>query len=209
MGFNWLRTMISKLQPIEYHPKFELLRGIAAIIVLIVHAIQLYWFRLIGSSNEIALISGLFGRHAVLLFFLLSGYLITLSILTNIIRNQRFDWTEYAAARIARIYPPLIGAIILVVIAWFVIRVFHLPGYTHYGIATDKYIARERFDISWRDVKRTLLMANGFLQANGPLWSLYIEWHLYVIAMFFTITITVKSNLYRILSGLAIGFFFI
>ena len=112
MGFNWLRTMISKLQPIEYHPKFELLRGIAAIIVLIVHAIQLYWFRLIGSSNEIALISGLFGRHAVLLFFLLSGYLITLSILTNIIRNQRFDWTEYAAARIARIYPPLIGAII-------------------------------------------------------------------------------------------------
>jgi peptidoglycan/LPS O-acetylase OafA/YrhL len=83
--------MISKLQPIEYHPKFELLRGIAAIIVLIVHAIQLYWFRLIGSSNEIALISGLFGRHAVLLFFLLSGYLITLSILTNIIRNQRFD----------------------------------------------------------------------------------------------------------------------
>ena len=44
-------------------------------------------------------------EYAVLTFFVLSGFLIALSINRNIEENGYFEWREYIISRVARIYP--------------------------------------------------------------------------------------------------------
>lgn len=161
-----------------------MLRGVAALAVLIPHAIATYVERLIGPEHPVAQIGGALARHAVLVFFLLSGYLITRSIVANVQRNGRLDVAEYLTARIVRIYPPLIGTIGLVLVAWALIHGFRLPGSDRYGVAGDVYAVREAFTVRAMDAPNALLMRNGMLDADGPLWTLYIEFHLYLIAMF-------------------------
>jgi peptidoglycan/LPS O-acetylase OafA/YrhL len=169
----------------RYHPqKYDMLRGVASIAVLLAHVVQTNLQRLLGSNNTVVLIADNVARHAVLVFFLLSGYLITQSIVANVKRNGRLDCSEYLAARIARIYPPLIGAILVVLVVWAAIHAFDLPGRSRYGLPGDAYVARDAYTVGGGDVFRALLMENGMLEANGPLWSLYMEFHLYVIAMF-------------------------
>jgi peptidoglycan/LPS O-acetylase OafA/YrhL len=167
------------------HPqKYDMLRGVASIAVLLGHLVQTFLQRLLGSDSVTVLAAGNIARHAVLVFFLLSGYLITQSIAANVKRNGRLDLREYLAARIARIYPPLVGTIFVVLAIWFVINALDLPGRQRYGLPNDVYAVRGAFVVSVKDVIRALLMQNGLLHADGPLWSLYMEFHLYLIAMF-------------------------
>jgi peptidoglycan/LPS O-acetylase OafA/YrhL len=161
------------------------LRGLAAIVVLLCHLVQIFLQRLLGSNSVAVLVAGNLARHAVLVFFLLSGYLITQSIVANLERNGRLDCVEYLASRIARIYPPLVGTILVVLAVWMAIHVFDLPGGRRpYGLPGDLYAVREAYIVGYKDVILALLMQNGLLEADGPLWSLYMEFHLYLIAMF-------------------------
>lgn len=40
-------------------------------------------------------------------------------------------------------------------------------------------------------------MQNGMLDADGPLWSLYVEFHLYVVALFVALVMTASGTLKR------------
>lgn len=171
-------------QPIDHLQKFDMLRGLAAIVVLLSHLVQTYLQRLLGSDSVVVLIADNIARHAVLVFFLLSGYLITQSIVANLKRNGRLDSGEYLAGRIARIYPPLIGTILVILAVWIAIHALDLPGRQRYGLPADLYAVRESYVVGFKDVILALLMQNGLLEADGPLWSLYMEFHLYLIAMF-------------------------
>lgn len=164
-----------------HQKKFDSFRGVAAIVVLLGHIVQSLMERLTGPDATIVLTAGIAARHAVLVFFLLSGYLITASIRANIRKNGRFVAIDYLTARITRIYPPLVGAILLSLLVLGAIHGFDLTA--HYGLPTDLYVAREAFTISPKDVALALVMQNGMLVADGPLWSLYMEFHLYVLAM--------------------------
>jgi len=73
----------------------------------------------------------------------------------------------------------------------------------HYGQPGDLYQVREAFIVTLNDVPRALLMMNGMLEADGPLWTLYVEFHLYVIAMF--ASMVVGGGLRWIYAGVAIG----
>jgi peptidoglycan/LPS O-acetylase OafA/YrhL len=126
-------------------------------------------------------------NYAVVGFFFLSGALICDSILKNFKRNGRFEWLEYLISRIARIYPSLFAAIILATIYYFIIGSHSLliPG--------DKYVARELYSITFLDVQQALLMLEpGMFSVNGSLWSLFIEWRLYMWAMFLALFIDRK-----------------
>ncbi len=187
-----------------------MVRGVAAITVFLAHICQILWYRHLGVDHFLVNILGTFARHAVLVFFLLSGYLITLSILINIKNNNNnFNKIEYIASRIARIYPPLMGTILVIVIIWAVIYIFDLPGKYSYRLVTDLYVARERFFISFVDIVRALGMNNGLLDADGPLWSLYIEFHIYILALLATVAITTKELTLRILFIIMLILFFI
>jgi len=187
----------------SHQNKFDLLRGIASIAVLVPHIAAVFLYRLIGSDHPIASTAGTVARHAVLVFFLLSGYLITLSIFVNVQRNGRFNVAEYLTARVARIYPPLLGAIGIVLAAFAIIHGLGLPGAEHYGLPGDLYAARDRFTVSAKDVLFALLMHNGMLEADGPLWSLCIEFNLYIAALFAALAVTASTAKRRLVTAAA------
>ncbi len=161
---------------------FDVLRGLSAGAVFAVHIDHVLFVRLLGEASPVVTVCGLVGRLAVLIFFLLSGYLITQSIRLNIGRNGWFAVADYMIARIARIYPPFIGAIVVCVAVWGLIIGFDLPGHVSYGLPTDLYRARDAYGFPWWEVPLSLAMVQGMLNANGPLWTLYIEFNLYIVA---------------------------
>lgn len=114
----------------------------------------------------------------------MSGNLITNSILHTVRRNGRFDAVKYAVSRVVRIYPPLLGTIMFCMVVWLIVRELELPGVAKpYGLLGDLYRIRETFTLSMGEVVRVLTMRGGLLEIDGPLWSLYIEFQVYMVAM--------------------------
>lgn len=180
------------------------IRGVASLVVVIAHANQIFLLRYFGLDHFSAKLFGQLAAQAVMVFFLVSGYLITASILKNIHRNAgQFDLLSYSASRISRIYPPLIFSVLLCLVIYLVISVFSLPGgHSPYGLSGDLYNTRVAYEVKMTDFLGLLLMEDGFLQANGPLWSLYIEWRIYIAAGCFALLVTVKRVSHKILVGI-------
>lgn len=181
------------------------IRGAAALVVVIAHANQIFLLRFFGLDHAIAKISGQMAAQAVLIFFIVSGYLISLSILKNVQRNGGcFDLAEYFASRVARIYPPLIFSIAVCLVIYLLMRLLELPGgdvegAPPLGLQGDLYTARAAFMIDASDWLGLLLMKNGFLQVNGPLWSLYIEWRIYLAAACLAMAVSCTRPIHRVL----------
>jgi peptidoglycan/LPS O-acetylase OafA/YrhL len=69
-------------------------------------------------------------------------------------------------------------------VAWALIHALGLPGAAHYGLPTDKFVAVDSFSVSATDCIQALLMQGSALQdTDAPLWSLYVEFHIYLLAM--------------------------
>ena len=149
------------MNPAEGHRKLvalEGIRGFAALYVLFYHAALLH--------GRFALIEA-FGQEAVIAFFVLSGFVIHLSAL-----RKRQSLAEFMAARIVRIYPVLLVAL--------------LVAYACACLAHGRLV----------DVHPAVLLGNLLMLqdvpalkpgvavpvywGNGPLWSLSYEWWFYV-----------------------------
>ena len=170
---------------LDNYARLDAARGASALVVLLAHANQILFVRLPSTSTVQTAIAGMLARHALLIFFLLSGYLITKSICANIERHSgRFNVLDYVASRVARIYPPLIGSIIIALLIAAIIHLANLPGGTiAYGLPGDVYRPRSEFTISLSEILSALTMRDGLNSANAPLWSLYMEFQIYFVAM--------------------------
>jgi peptidoglycan/LPS O-acetylase OafA/YrhL len=175
--------MTSSLAAQHAHARLDVARGLAALAVFFAHISEVFFWRLLGENHPVAIVAAIVARHAVLIFFLLSGHLITRSIILNIRRNGCFDVQDYLTSRVARIYPPLIGAVAVCLAVWCVIHFFDLPGAVTYAVPGDLYRVRDDFGIRPGDIFGALTMTGGLLNANGPLWSLFIEFQIYIVAM--------------------------
>lgn len=151
------------------HASLDVARGMAALLVFGAHISQVFFLRFYGEGGQLAAWSGRAGLLALGVFFLLSGHLITKSILANVVRNGRFDGADYMASRISRIYPPLIGSVAVCVTVWGLVHGLGLPG--------------ARVSLSLGEIGRALTMQDGMLDINGPLWSLFVEFRLYIVAL--------------------------
>lgn len=60
--------------------QLEVARGVSAITVLITYRLQAYAFRFFGEKHWTVDLFAIAARHAVIVFFLLSGHLITKSM---------------------------------------------------------------------------------------------------------------------------------
>jgi peptidoglycan/LPS O-acetylase OafA/YrhL len=97
---------MKKIQHIKYRPDIDGLRAIAVISVVIFHAFP-------------KLIPG--GFIGVDIFFVISGYLISTTILDNL-ENNSFSYIDFYRRRIRRIFPALIVVLIACfVVGWFVL----------------------------------------------------------------------------------------
>ena len=133
-----------------------------ALVVCISHGLILLAPNVSGAVKDVSAVAA---RAAVLVFFVISGFVISLSVRRNADRNHGFSPGAYASARSLRILPPLMVAYGIVLLA-----------------ATG--IAGRAIDFSSLLLCFASLGTRGSLTAgiDDPLWTLQYEIQLYVLA---------------------------
>lgn len=180
----------------------DTLRGLAAVIVVICHCAQLF---INQHLPEYYRFFAVLAQSCVMIFFVLSGFLITKSITGNIARNGSLDLTDYAIKRFARIYPPLIFSFIIVAALTILSQSFFISGDGSLSTANG-WVNKYGFNVELFGYLPSAIMSNGFVgdmspASNSPLWSLSIEVWYYVIA---GMILSRRKEL--IIAGLAIGY---
>ncbi len=189
--------------PPHTEARFEYLtgiRGIAAMVVLLSHIIQVFWLRYEDFPAWARVASSLSSTYAVMTFFVLSGFLIAHSIEENTRRNQGIlDIKDFIAARFARIYPPFIFSVIVSICIFAILTIFDMPGVaSQLKFSGDVYSARDIIKITTAELALSLMMLQGLLDINGPLWSLYIEAKLYLIFICFHLLLIRRNHILAI-----------
>ncbi len=151
------------------YPWLDLIRFLAAFLVFSGHlrASIMVEYQLLPSAQKNGWSFGFYlinhlGHEAVLVFFVLSGYLVGGKIINQMARGY-FDGTYFVVDRVTRIFPPLLVAIIL-------------------AICTKAYLG---FSIDWYSAVGSIFAVQGvFVEPfYGPLWSLsYETWFYFIIA---------------------------
>ena len=177
-------TFINNYQSISKlaSPQLDSLRGLSALIVLFAHANQI----LIAPSTKAFFgVAGLLAQGAVMVFFVLSGFLIGKSLTRNIHKNNTLNINSYLIDRFNRIYPPLIFSLIIVGTLYLIAPYFFATNSLEFT-ASDHYLARQSFEITLSSVLSSAFFLNGFIgetiSVNGPLWSLSYEVWYYILA---------------------------
>jgi peptidoglycan/LPS O-acetylase OafA/YrhL len=136
----------------RFKPALESVRGIAALTVCLFHAAEInYLGAPIVASSSIARLP-LNGHGAVVLFFVLSGYVLRASLSSKITGSQSELSRLFITARMFRLYPVVIATIILIAgVAW---------GFD--GRA-----------VQWETVIRNALLLDTTM--NGVFWTLQVE----------------------------------
>jgi peptidoglycan/LPS O-acetylase OafA/YrhL len=134
----------------------------------------------------------------VLMFFILSGFLISHSLMQHAARNENYSFGSYVRDRFFRIYPPFLAALVLVFIVdlvgfHFTSQYYSMKIYIgnffinaaqlqEYPLAT--YI-NEHYMIEF--------FRFHYFGTNLPLWTISIEWWLYIFFGFLFFLILKKK----------------
>ena len=171
--------------------ELDVIRATAALAVMSSHARMLFfvpWPEVVHPSLAAKIAYALtgMGHQSVMVFFVLSGYLVGGSAVRTI-RAGRWSWSAYLARRLARLYVVLVPAIVLGSLwDWAGMRLFWATG-VYRGLSEDRWILP--FSIAANSAWSTRLGNLVFLQtirtptlgSNGALWSLSNEWWYYVV----------------------------
>jgi peptidoglycan/LPS O-acetylase OafA/YrhL len=145
----------------------DTLRVVAALTVLIFHATLQWPGAAPGAHENLSKLS----HAAVMMFFVLSGYVIAFSTT----KNNRGP-KQYAVARLSRLYSVVLPALLLTAVVEVVV--------SHFDATLAAYYVRDK---AWLRYALSALFCNevGFWSAapavNTPLWSLSYEFWYYVL----------------------------
>jgi peptidoglycan/LPS O-acetylase OafA/YrhL len=125
-----------------------------------------------------------FGHQAVMAFFVLSGFLISSSVLRNLGRST-WSWRQYIIDRGVRLYLVLVPGLVL----GGILDTIGVHFFNHSGIYSAPLIAFGDAVIAQRLNISSFFGSLLFLQtrfttvfgSNGPLWSLFNEFWYYVL----------------------------
>lgn len=173
---------------LDQSQQLDSIRALAAFAVLFGHTYQTL---LLPTLNIWFTAVVLLSQFAVMAFFVLSGFLIGKSVCNNVSRNRYFDVGRFILDRALRLYPPLIAALMLMVVLGLLAQ-FCFPSASNSFLQIDGVgFVRSEFVVSFRDIWGALTFLNGFKvenpPANSPLWSLSIEAWYYVTAAAFVL----------------------
>lgn len=104
------------------------IRGVAALIVAAVHAFQIFVLPYFGLYSAAHLATSFFATYSVIAFFIVSGFMIFVSVSKHRDGDGCFDVRGFFRARIFRIYPPLLASVIVSFAVFFIVRSFDLNG---------------------------------------------------------------------------------
>ncbi|ADL53714.1 acyltransferase family protein [Clostridium cellulovorans] len=177
----------------------NLIRVVAAELVLIGHGLNFFNVLDILKPPHFPYMQNI----AVILFFILSGFLISYSIF-NKSNNKQYFFKDYFIERFSRIYSALVPSIFLIII----IDLFNkylFTGYIHNNSFNVKTFIGNLFMLQNYPVLNGLsnIFIIDFFGSGRPLWTLQIEWWLYlwfgylIIVCFFKRTKT-KNKLIHI-----------
>lgn len=170
----------------------NLTRWVAAALVVIEHARNLCFVDYGSIANPSVFqkafyfLTG-FGHEAVVVFFVISGFLVGGKAWDSFRKNE-FDWRRYLANRVSRLYAVLIAALLLgFALDWVGANYFNEFGF-YSGEAAEQVVVvpgvvYERLDAphflaSLFMLQEIVLPSFG---SNGPLWSLAHEWWYYLL----------------------------
>ena len=154
----------------------DLLRVSAAFVVLLGHFAHERF-----SSDALSFIRG-YEHDAVIIFFVLSGY-----VITSAVNQKNYSAFEYFTARLGRIYSVLFPAIVLTLFVDQVGTAINSGLYD--GVYQDSYpLLRVVSAVTF--LNESILGPIRFF-SNGPMWSISYEFFYYI---FFGIALYVKNN---------------
>lgn len=153
------------------------LRGVAAIIVLIHHSLLLFPSLSLLNASKPAQATPLewalthtplhlvwAGSEAVLVFFVLSGLVLTLPV----IRSTKFPWRAYYPGRLVRLYIPVLGSVVIAVVLALLIP-------RRSGADLSIWLSAHGEPVTFGQSLSDFFLLSGTSQLNGPLWSLQYE----------------------------------
>ena len=167
----------------------DLVRGLAALLVCVGHWRNLLFvdFAMLTAHRRVLgalyLVCGC-GHQAVVIFFVLSGYLISQSVLRDL-GSRRWSWGRYATHRLVRLWVVLLPGLVLGGLwDWLGLHSEMAPGLYH-----GQLVARMIPDVAFNLTARAFFANVAFLQtihatvfgSNGPLWSLAYEFWYYAM----------------------------
>ncbi|WP_428329107.1 acyltransferase family protein [Mucilaginibacter sp.] len=159
--------------------KLEAVRGFAAIYVVLHHSFSKGL--IIGNYNFSFLFK--YGQEAVILFFILSGFVIKYSFE----RSANKTFSDYFSKRFLRIYIPLIVV--------FITNYLLLSYYAHSFIGAEwKTLLGNLFMLQDIPSLKLNVICGPYLN-NDPLWSLSYEWWFYMLFYFFITKLKQKATL--------------
>lgn len=168
----------------------DVVRAGAAFLVSVNHAIAIL------RGRELSL-----GGFAVCLFFLLSGFLITFSVLTKVEKSQ-FRIHEFISDRIARIYTPYLPILIVTVIVeyFFVSSNWGLPGKNDgvYAFVGNLLMLQNYpiFQAATYAVDTSSFYIRPYNSAE-PFWTVAIEFWIYMFVALLVLFLTGRTKSLR------------
>jgi peptidoglycan/LPS O-acetylase OafA/YrhL len=168
------------------------IRGAAALIVLLGHTGSLFFSSFTAMSGPTTQAGNYIarsnrttvGEEAVIIFFVLSGYLVGGSVIRSV-KNGTWSWKNYLFKRITRLWVVLIPALIFGVS-------LDILGMHLFGSPTSIYAAPSSTlvphdlaaRLSWKVIVANATFLQGILSptagTNNSLWSLAYEWWYYL-----------------------------
>jgi peptidoglycan/LPS O-acetylase OafA/YrhL len=176
----------------------DFLRAVAAQMVCVGHGIS--FFASQWRPTQLPLMQNV----GVLLFFLISGFLITYTLIERS-KNPSYGFWRFCIERFARIYSGLIPALALIVIVDAVtIHLTNDSGISRYF--TLKTMIANIFMLEGYRGNFTNYLQWSTLGSASPWWTLAIEWHIYIfVASLFFMVARPKSILFLIPIALFFG----
>lgn len=193
----------------------DMVRGLAAVAVLLYHVRYRFFldFADVPQRGPLAAawyVVTAFGHDAVMVFFVVSGFLVGSATIRDC-RSGQWSWRDYLAARCVRLYVVLIPGLLLTFLCDRLgLRWFH-DSAIYTGAA--QWYRHDYFDVAARTGLGTLLANATFLQgiialtfgSNDALWSLAFEFWYYIAFPFLAIGVlsrlTLSTRLLYLLAG--------
>ena len=116
------------------------------------------------------------GQEAVMVFFVLSGF-----VIAHVARHSENDPIVFATKRLARIYPVAIVGVVLSYLLYALCSPLD-PGLYAEGVGSHPWWSEVLLTLGF--VNQTFWLPQAMPPANGPFWSLTCEIWFYVLAVF-------------------------
>lgn len=172
----------------------NLMRGVSAQMVLVGHTVLFVFYPVPSLGHSYV---GYMASFGVVVFFILSGYLITASASRTM--DEGGGFTEFFVARFSRIYTALVPALILIAaLDLYYIELHGVAAHWNNATITMKHWIGSLFMLqsgpAMNGVHNIFPLGGSAFGSGRPLWTLSFEWWLY---MSFGMIFFLRERLFR------------